>query len=452
LVVTPHGPDWGALGFVGIPGLIFVFAGFLRRSAPIIFASVLGFISLGMILGLRPLFILFRFALPYSGALRPYDAYYLLCFAMAVLAAFGMSQIGRRFSQPDLRRRLWLGFSFALIAVECLQLVLFAWNTNPMHPAQAQWLFPETPLITNLKALQGEFHVLPVAFRDPSGNYTPPIFPGKVDVIFDLRSGGGYESLLPISTAILWRTVEKGGVVTEDMPLAYKPYFNHDQLPVALLEKLSIGFIATPPNTQPRDVDGTDPVASGALQLVYQGPDGWIYKLPHALPRAFLVPSVLAMPDSKATLRMLVDRNFDARRSAIVIGENAAAQTGLPTLASSSSELAAQATILRDRLNEVEVEVETPQAAMMVLNDSWDDGWNARVDGAQQPVLKVNYNFRGVVVPAGKHRVLFLYRPKLVLIGLGISAVTMLLLFGAGGWIGACWLRRLRRQDNKASR
>jgi hypothetical protein len=326
-------------------------------------------------------------------------------------------------------------------------LILFAWNTNPTHPVQAQWLFPETPLITNLKGLQGEFHVLPVSFNDPSGNYTPPIFPGKVNIAFDLRSGSGYESLLPLSTVTLWRSVQKGGVISDDVPLAYRPYFYHDQLPVSLLEKLSIGFIATPPNTEPRDIDGSDPVAMGSLQLVYQGPDGWIYKLPHALPRAFLVPSVLTTPDPQTSLSTLFDRKFDARRAAIVIGADTAAKTGLPGLDASSSELAARATILRDRLNEVEVEVETPQAALMVLNDSWDAGWNARVDGVQQQVLSVNYNFRGVVVSPGKHRVLFLYRPRLILIGLGISGVTMLLLFVGGVWVGCCALRRLGKQD-----
>ena len=245
---------------------------------------------------------------------------------------------------------------------------------------------------------------------------------------------------------MLWTAVSRG--VPSDLPtVGYNQLFFHDQLPLGVLEKLSIGFIATPPNTQPRDKDGTNPVAIGSLQLVYQGPDGWIYKLPHALPRAFLVPSVLAVPDSRTSLSMLFDKKFDARRAAIVIGADAAARTGLPVTDFSSAGLAAQATILRDRLNEVEVEVETPQAAMMVLNDSWDSGWKAEIDSREQSVLQVNYASRGVVVPAGKHRVLFRYRPPLVLIGLGISGVTMLLLFVGGVWVGCGSLRRLRKKD-----
>lgn len=70
---------------------------------------------------------------------------------------------------------------------------------------------------------------------------------GMVAVNFDLRSSSGYASLLPQWTAILWRTVEKGGVVSDDSPPSYRPYFYHDRLPIHLLENLSVGFLATAP-------------------------------------------------------------------------------------------------------------------------------------------------------------------------------------------------------------
>jgi hypothetical protein len=39
-------------------------------------------------------------------------------------------------------------------------------------------------------------------------------------------------------------------------------------------------------------------------------------------------------------------------------------------------------------------------------------------------VLRVDYNLRGVFVPAGAHEVRFVYRPKSALIGLAVSLVT----------------------------
>lgn len=444
------GPDWPSLAFVGTPALILVFAGFLRRSGPVIFAAIMGLGSLAIILGLRPLFFLLRLVFPYFGALRPVDAYYVLCFAVAVLAAFGLSEISRRFAGPGVRKPLLLGLVCPLIAIECLQLILFAWITNPTHPVKPEWLFPETPMITTLKAVQGEFHVLPVSYRDPSGGWTPAVLSGMVAVNFDLRSSSGYASLLPQWTAILWRTVEKGGVVSDDLPLSYRPYFYHDRLPIHLLENLSVGFLATAPDAEPSDVDGSKPIADGSLQLVYQGRDGRIYKLKNALPRAFLVPSVVVAPDPQTSLKMLVDRKFDARQAAIVSGGEAAAKTGLPTPDSSSANFAGSATIISDRVNDVDIEVNTPQTAMLVLNDSWDSGWRAEVDGVRQPVSRVNYAFRGVVVPAGKHNVKFLYRPPLVLIGLAVSGGTIGILVIIFSLIGIMSLRRFSKARSKS--
>ena len=436
------GSDFASFAFVGIPALIFVPAGFFRRSVLVILAGIAGLVSLGIVLGVRPLIIFLRLVLPYFGTWKLHDGFYLLCFAIAVLAGMGLSETSRRIVRPDLSRYLLFALASPLIGAQVLQLILFAWIINPSQPVRPEWLFPETPLIANLKSLQGQFHILPVQLRDPAGKWTPPVLAGKVAADFELRSGSGYESLLPLSTANLWRSVEQGGVVGKDIPPAYRPYFYYDQLPLSLLEKLSIGFIVTPPDTLPRSTDGSDLVADGSLQLVYQGADGWIYKVTHALPRATLVPQVTVAPDSDTALRMLIDPKFDARDAAIVIGENAASKTGLTNLNSSTSDSGGTATIVKDRLNEVAVEVNTPRAAMMVLNDSWDRGWKARVDGVEQPVLKVNYAFRGVVVPEGKHRITFLYRPTLLLIGVGISGVTTFLLMIVCGW---AVLRRVRQ-------
>jgi hypothetical protein len=445
------GPDWPSLAFVGTPALILVLAGLFRRSAPVIFATIMGLGSLGMIFGLRPLFFLLRLVFPYFGALRPIDAYYILCFAVAVLAAFGLSEISRRFDGPGVRKRLLLGLACPLIAMECIQLIMFAWITNPTHPVKPEWLFPETPMITKLKAVQGDFHVLPVSYRDPSGGWNPAVLSGMVAIDFDLRSSSGYASLLPQWTAILWRTVEKGGVVSDDVPLSYRPYFYHDRLPMHLLENLSVGFLATAPGAEPIDVNGSKSVADGSLQLVYQGPDGRIYKLKNALPRAFLAPGVIVAPDYQASLRMLVDPKFNARDAAIVIGEDAAAKTGLPSLTSSSANFEGTATIVSDRLNDLGIEVNTPQPAMLVLNDSWDSGWKVKVDGTEQPVLRVNYAFRGVVVPAGKHTVAFVYRPPLVLIGLLISGATIVLLVITFSAIAIASLRRSYKARSRSN-
>lgn len=71
-------------------------------------------------------------------------------------------------------------------------------------------------------------------------------------------------------------------------------------------------------------------------------------------------------------------------------------------------------------------EVEAPTDGYLVLLDSYYPGWKARVDGADAPVLRANYAFRGAAVPAGTHRVEFRYRPTSFYAGLGISLFCLL--------------------------
>lgn len=444
--------DFPGFAYTGVIALMLALAGLtaalarrFRGGAPVVLAVIVCLLSLAFALGLSPIVGVLRSALPYFGTLHPHAAFYLFCFGMAVMASFGMTELGRITSRIRLPRRMLFLTGCLLVLIEAAQLISFARAITPVQPEKPEWLFPETQLIQTLKNMQGSYHILPIYYRHPAGLWRPPVFAGKVSANFDLRSGAGYESLLPLPTAALWRTVEHGGALARDIPPAYRPYFYHDMLPMNLLEKISVGFLIAPPNTAPADVNGGDALRDGTLEKVYQGEDGWIYKLSRALPRAFLAPQVLIAPDAPSSLEMLVDRRFDAHKAAIVIGEQEAAQTGLPSGDAQAAPLGSIATIVTDRLNDVEIEAVTPSRAMLVLNDSWGAGWRAYVDGVEQPVLRVNYAFRGVVAPQGKHRVVFQYRPSALFAGLWISVGTLLLVLIMYATVGLRSARRSRQ-------
>ena len=71
--------------------------------------------------------------------------------------------------------------------------------------------------------------------------------------------------------------------------------------------------------------------------------------------------------------------------------------------------------------NRVEVRTSSLAPAVLVLSENHFPGWSARVDGSAAALLRVNYSLRGVVLPPGKHKVEFVYRPASVFIGLAIS-------------------------------
>jgi uncharacterized membrane protein YfhO len=69
--------------------------------------------------------------------------------------------------------------------------------------------------------------------------------------------------------------------------------------------------------------------------------------------------------------------------------------------------------------------VTSAKAGFLQINDSWSPGWKATVDGTPTPVLRSNFAFRAVEVPAGDHRVSLLYRPWPEIIGIGIELVAL---------------------------
>jgi uncharacterized membrane protein YfhO len=60
----------------------------------------------------------------------------------------------------------------------------------------------------------------------------------------------------------------------------------------------------------------------------------------------------------------------------------------------------------------VELEAEMEGAGHVLMLDAWDPGWRASVDGEPVPMLRADVAFRAVQVPAGRHRVSLVYRPR----------------------------------------
>jgi uncharacterized membrane protein YfhO len=78
----------------------------------------------------------------------------------------------------------------------------------------------------------------------------------------------------------------------------------------------------------------------------------------------------------------------------------------------------------------IQIKVSTAAGGLLVLADSYYPGWRALVDGKPAPVLRVDYLFRAVPLPAGEHEVSFYYEPDSLRLGAAISAVALAVILG----------------------
>jgi len=97
-------------------------------------------------------------------------------------------------------------------------------------------------------------------------------------------------------------------------------------------------------------------------------------------------------------------------------------------------------------LNDTVVELETTSAspAFLVLSDVYYPGWRVSIDGRPARLYQTDYVLRGVTIPAGRHTVVFEFKPSVVLYGAGLSGASLLIL----GWI--VWRTRTARNSRPA--
>ena len=73
-------------------------------------------------------------------------------------------------------------------------------------------------------------------------------------------------------------------------------------------------------------------------------------------------------------------------------------------------------------------EVEADGPGFLVTRDSYAQGWTALVDGRPAPVLRANGHHRAVPIGPGRRRVTLRYRPPGLALGLGLMAVSAVIL------------------------
>ncbi|HEY0016988.1 MAG TPA: YfhO family protein [Longimicrobium sp.] len=158
-----------------------------------------------------------------------------------------------------------------------------------------------------------------------------------------------------------------------------------------------------------------------------------VYENPDALPRAYLVPTAVTAPGETA-LAQMERPDWDPARVAYVDGP-----VQLP-----AGPLQGAAQVTAYEADRVQVQTQASRAALLVLADNWYEDWKVEVDGRPAPLLRANHTLRGVVVPAGTHRVTFTFRPADLYTGWYLYLACMALLALYGAYLLAAYLRGRR--------
>jgi Bacterial membrane protein YfhO len=354
-----------------------------------------------------------RFAGPTPGALALSSTLRWLLLVGSVGTALVLLRLRPR--HPSLA-----GGTVALLAA--LDMLAFAHAYQPMGPASVT-LPARTPAIAFLQQHAAEGRVVGVRsalFNDYAA-------------VFGLRDVRGHDVPQPSLRFLrLWRLVHPAQDMLSGLEVA-----RLTPVGLGVLGLLGARYVVAEP-------EATVPTAPGfeALTPVYRGEDATVFENRLAAPRALVARRVVVADDEEDEYAAVARPGFDARGDAVLRRDELGGP--VPSGASPGDTV----TVVQERNAQVVLRANLRHRGVVVLDDAWAPGWSVTVDGRPARARRADVVMRGVVVPAGEHRIEWRYDVP------GLRTGALLSLSGVLAMIAlaAASLRPRRRRASHAAR
>jgi hypothetical protein len=150
-----------------------------------------------------------------------------------------------------------------------------------------------------------------------------------------------------------------------------------------------------------------------------------VYRNEAALPRAFFVGETDVVASSEEAWQRLRSPDFDPHRTALLPEPIDFTTTPIDSAATVEVEL------LSYSPREIEWRVQTDAPRLLVVSEVYyPAGWTASLDDAEVPIYRADYLLRAVPVTAGEHTLRMAFNPRSHTLGVWVSALSTLVVFG----------------------
>lgn len=426
---------WEEYGYLGVLPLLSALAAMVlcwRRRPIVKLFACLTVISYLLVLGKNtPLLRVVYWVIPGMDYFRfPTRFLVFVELSLAVLAAFGLADIMRRVGSRPIRAAL-------LVVVFCAT-AADLWYHQSRQVAVAemkQWVAPiaterylagqrETAAPWRYYSLEA-MRVHALTYKTNKGwrpNLQPyvdlrEIMQPSFNLLFQLEAVDGYVNLVPGHVEAVWGSELVPGWVHPPGRVVNGVLVLRREL-IQALRAFNVRYIVSPYQLDQQDF--TKVFSNGRGVAVYQ--------VHSSLPRAFVVGEVVRAADASAARKIFASPGFDPARQAVVHEE-----VTLPHGAESSQ----RTSIDRSGESQVRVRVQLDKPGLLVLSETYYPGWRAELDGVDVPIVRANVMMRAVVIPAGRHEVVFTYASSMVRFGLALSLLGLVAL----AVLGRAWLK-----------
>ena len=271
-----------------------------------------------------------------------------------------------------------LFFITFILIITIFDLLRFSWKYDSF--TKKEYLFPDTQIISFLKKNIGLSRFMTADSR---------ILPPNFSILYKLQSVDGYDPLYLRRYGELIAALERGEPNISP-PFGFNRIITPHNYESKIIDLLGVKYVLS-----------LSDITSDKLTKVFQEGETRLYENKNALPRVFFIDQIKVVKNKNEAIQEMFKKDFNPRNTAIV--EPSAGVNINPPLGWTSGE----ADIVEYSANRIVIKTENKGEGFLVLTDSYYPTWHAAIDGLDTKIYTTDFNFRGVVIPQGKHRVVF---------------------------------------------
>src|SRR3989344_3645243 len=279
-------------------------------------------------------------------------------------------------------KRITLLLFVAIIMITIFDLFRFGLKFTPF--TKSDYLFPKTKSLSFLQQNAKNYRIM---------TSDPRILPPNFSLIYKLQSINGYDPLYLMRYGELIAASERG-IPNISTPFGFNRIINPQNFNSEIIDLLGVKYILSLSDLKDKK-----------LIKVFQEGKTRIYENKNVFPRAFFVKKIHYVNNKVEAITALFNKNIDFRNEVII--ENWPDSIKKLPLSFSQGE----AEIVEYSPNKIIIKTQNEGEGFLLLTDNYYSNWRAKISSgnsmSESKIYRVDFNFRGIIVPKGEYTVEF---------------------------------------------
>ena len=267
---------------------------------------------------------------------------------------------------------------FALLLLSMIDLMRFGMKFESF--SQFSYLYPDTKSLSYIQQHIGNYRIM-----ETDAQILPPNFSS----MYHIQDVSGYDPLYLLSYGEFIASSERSRPDISG-PFGFNRIITPRNYNSSFIDLLGVKYVLS-----------LSDITSSKLRNVYQEGQTRVYENIHVLPRAFFVQSIEWQNNKQQVMNALFTHQ-DFLHHGVIEKTNQSSMVQRATFTTGN------ATIVSYTPENVVITTQNVGEGYLILTDAWYPTWRVMVDGRDQSHIdKTDGAFRGVVIPAGNHTVVF---------------------------------------------